>query len=1146
MDSTSSLSPAWRRGFGGHVIGQATGAINDNLFRKVFHAVAAGGLGAAAVGEQEAVQLPALLGLAFILPFLVLAPTAGSLADRCSKRRIMLLVRLAEPLLCLIAALAILLASIPLMIVGIALLGIQSALFSPVKYAAIPELVPPGALEDGNGRLQAVSNLAILGGIALAVVADPRLVAASPLAGWGSTGVVLVVSLLLCALGICATLRIPQLPGRMPERPIDPPLALRRQLRVLGCAPGLVGPALALAGFWGLSAMATVTMDTIVIREFGLGLAEIAGLNVLMAVGLAIGSLLAPRLMVAAAPSGLPLVGGGILSVAILMGGLISGHPEGVAGMRGAWALAGWMTVCGLGGGLLMVPLNVLLQQRAPAQLRGSVFAATGILGTLGLLVGFVVLYVAGIWLSAWQILTLLGALGLVVVVGQGQRLPGQVLICTCTALLRLFYKVEVIADEGLPMTGGAVIVANHISYADGALMFSHLPRRGRFLVFSRYVRAPVVGWPLRAIEAIPIDGDSPARATVDALRQAVAAAQAGAWVVIFPEGKISRNGHVDRFSRGLETIAGKAGVPIIPAYLDGLERDWTARTAIRQRLPRLRRRLRLWLGAPLPPQTTAPAARRAVLHLAHLAAQRRAQEESHNLASAAIAVTRRRPFATAITDAGGSLSRLRLVAVTKAALPLLDLAEDERRVGVLLPPGRGGAIANLALALAGRTAVNLNHTVGPAMLRTLCEVAGLRTIITARAYTSRIGDPDPGPRRVFLEDLLPRLSTLRVLAAMAGTLLCPSRWQARHDGDDVAQIIFSSGSTGIPKGIQLSHRQILANCRVTGPHLGLRRGGETVLSPLPLFHSFGSTVGLWLGLVEGLGIAAHPDPTDATGIGRLAAATGPSFLISTPTFVRGYLRRIEPEQFASLRFAIVGAEPCPPALQEQFQQTYGAELLEGYGCTELGPVISVNVPLCRRDGMIDCGSRSGSVGRPLPGIEVLSVDPETGAIQDPGRDGLLVVRSPARMCGYLDQDERTRAVFVHQGYDTGDIGHIDDDGYIFITGRLSRFAKIGGEMVPLDRIEQLLITALRQHHPEHEGDLAISAVPDTSRGERLILLHTGLPCPVDDLLALADDLPALFRPRPRDCHQVAALPSLGTGKRDLKALKELAQTKSL
>ncbi|MCC7020873.1 MAG: AMP-binding protein [Ardenticatenales bacterium] len=507
---------------------------------------------------------------------------------------------------------------------------------------------------------------------------------------------------------------------------------------------------------------------------------------------------------------------------------------------------------------------------------------------------------------------------------------------------------------------------------------------------------------------------------------------------------------------------------------------------------------------------------------------------DRRTLGAATIARARWRWGRVAVQEQRGDISRLRLAAAALVVRDRLGLAPEERRVGVMLPPGRGGAVVNLALALGGRTSVNLNHTAGEVQIRRMAEMADLRTIVSSRLYLERLGQPALPGRVVLAEDVLGGLSKPAVVWAMLKVIALPSRWLDRARPDDVATIIFSSGTTGDPKGVQLTHRQVLANCGAMVEHVEIAPDSATLLTALPLFHSFGLVPGMWMCLCYGVRIAAHPDPLDATGIGVMAEKSGAGYMISTPTFVRSYMRRVTPEQFKLLRFSVVGAEKCPSELHAAFRAQYpNSVLLEGYGCTELAPVVAGNRP-----GAI----REGTVGWPLPGIEVFTVDPDTLARQPDGMEGLLVARSPARMQGYLGRDDLTAAAFIHGGYNTGDVATIDPEGVITITGRLARFAKVGGEMVPLDNVEGVLRSWLAAHHPDDAVEIAVCAVPDAKRGERLLVLHAGaLPISAHELLASLEGMPTLWRPRQVDFHAVEAIPVLGTGKRDLGALKRMA-----
>lgn len=513
--------------------------------------------------------------------------------------------------------------------------------------------------------------------------------------------------------------------------------------------------------------------------------------------------------------------------------------------------------------------------------------------------------------------------------------------------------------------------------------------------------------------------------------------------------------------------------------------------------------------------------------------AKARADRDPRTLGAAFLHHARRSPRAVAVRDFRGRMGRLKLAGAALALFPLLEVEDEEGSVGILLPPGQAGALANLSLALAGRTAVNLNHTAGEQQMERMCRLADVRTIVSAQMYLDRLGGPKLPGRVLLAEDLLARMSKARVIRQMLRVMVVPAGTIDRSRPAQVAALIYSSGSTGDPKGVQLTHQQILANCDAVMDHLELFPGRDVLATPLPLFHCFGLIPGMWLCLARGFTIAAQADPRDGAALGNLVEEAGATLIISTPTFVRGYLRRIEPSQLATLRFAVVGAERCPAELRAAFKKRYDAELLEGYGATELGPVVAINT---------DDDPRDGSVGRPVPGVEVFTMDPDSSEILPPGETGVLVVRSPARMTGYLDRPDLTEQAFVHGGYDTGDIGRVDEDGFIHITGRLARFAKIGGEMVPLDNLESALLLFMDEHYRDFAVDLALAAVHDKRRGERVVVLHTGLPCPADEAIAALSEWPALYRPRPADFYVVEAIPVLGTGKRDLGAIHRLAE----
>jgi acyl-[acyl-carrier-protein]-phospholipid O-acyltransferase/long-chain-fatty-acid--[acyl-carrier-protein] ligase len=1123
--------PHSSRALPGHLLACAVGASIDNIFRYgvggAFAAIAAAKIADPAAREMQVQAWNNQLMLLFLIPFLILAPTAGSLGDRLPKHWLIRFARLADVAVCAIGLVGIWLQHVPLMLTTVGMLAVISAVFAPVKLAVIPELVTDRELPSANGKLAGITVLAILGGIGLSATS-------------GTPWLLAMVVGALCLLGVIGAWMIPPLTARAPQSPIAMPWSLVRQVRSLSSAPGLWAPALSLAGFWALGAVASLQLVPLVERRFVPQYPDIshywlvAGCALALGIGLVIGSLLAARLLSRAFPAGLPIVGALLAGAGLAAAGWHALHGGSAIGF------AILMVVTGLGAGLWEVPVTMLLQERAPDDRRNLIMGGVTILSNLASILLVVAImplaegHLGTPWTSAdLYLLVGGGTMALALVCAWIYRL--QLAAFAMSGLTRSAWRLTVTGQEHLPERGGVLIIANHLSYADGVALCAKLKRPVRFLVYSKFFKVPVIGFLLRAVGAIPVAAEDGRKALMASIDAAVAALQRGEVVAIFPEGKLTRSGTTDVFKAGLERIASRAQVPVLPVWLDGLYGTWMSR-AVNRAWFKVGRKVDVRIGTPMPSSVSAGEARQAVMELGHVQAQAHAERETRTLGTAAMGLMRQHPRAICIRDAQGTLPNWQALAVARALIPHLELAADEQRIGIVLPPGRAGVLANLALAMAGRTAVNLNHTAGTAGIARMCELAGIRTIITATPYLKRIGEPLLPGRLIKAEELIPRVGKVTVLWQALLCRLLPPSWLVSGKATDVAAIVFSSGSTGDPKGVQLTHQQVLANCRAVRQGLDLQVYQDVILCPLPLFHSFGLVPGMWLGLTHGLSIAAHPDPMDGAAIGKLAQELKATFVISTPTFVRGWMRRIEPEQFKTIRLAVVGAERCPLELKNSFKERYGVELLEGYGCTELAPTVSVNLPEVRRDGEVEKRSKQGSVGRPLPGMTAFTIHPETQVIQPPDTEGLIVIRSPSRMLGYLDRDDLTSKAFIRGGYNTGDIGKVDADGFIHITGRLARFAKIAGEMVPLDHVEALLAAGV----PE-DIELAIAAVPDEGRGERLVILHTGFTGDWNSILNRLEGQPAIWKPRLSDVHLVQALPKLGTGKRDLAGLKALA-----
>jgi acyl-[acyl-carrier-protein]-phospholipid O-acyltransferase/long-chain-fatty-acid--[acyl-carrier-protein] ligase len=468
--------------------------------------------------------------------------------------------------------------------------------------------------------------------------------------------------------------------------------------------------------------------------------------------------------------------------------------------------------------------------------------------------------------------------------------------------------------------------------------------------------------------------------------------------------------------------------------------------------------------------------------------------------------------------------------------------------VGLLLPPTVPSAVANLALALLGKVPVNLNYTASQSLVDSSIEQCGVTHVITSQKVLDKFGITPKGTL-IFLEAARDQVTTADKLYGFVLGKLVPVALLGRflpglrgNDLDETATVIFTSGSTGDPKGVVLSHRNVLSNIHQMNVHIRLLPD-EVVLGILPFFHSFGFTVTIWTVLCLGRKVVYHFNPLDARIVGELCETHGVTMMVGTPTFMRTYLKKCKPAQFKTLVHLLLGAEKLKPELYDEIHSTLGFEPLEGYGCTEVSPVVAVNVlhDVVTPDGRTVAGNQRGTVGRPMPGTSIKTIDADTGDDLKPGATGLILVRGPQVMVGYLNRPEATAKV-IHDGwYNTGDLGYMDADGFLHVTDRLSRFSKVGGEMVPHMAVESAILEAAGTA----ESCVAVTALPDPKRGERLFVLHTdalGIPPAEVQKRLLASQMPRLWVPAADDFIRVEEIPILGTGKMDLRKLKAIAR----
>ena len=712
----------------------------------------------------------------------------------------------------------------------------------------------------------------------------------------------------------------------------------------------------------------------------------------------------------------------------------------------------------------------------------------------------------------------------------------------------RVLYRVTALSPDNVPSQGGALLVSNHVSFVDLLLILTSTRRLVRFLVpqgvCQRWWLRPF----LRYLRVIPLPPESEARGLLRALQQAREAIQQGEVIGLFAEKSVSRIGVMLPFRRELERIMEGLPAPIIPVCLDGV---WGSIFSYQQgrffwKVPRrLPYPVTISFGKALPPTATAFEVRTAIQELNTDAwpHRRRTMKPLHR---AFVQRARRCPLRFAWADA--RVPRLTFAgALTKTVFLARRLRSHwagQEMVGILLPPSVAGALVNFAALLMGKVPVNLNYTLSEESLASCARQCHLQTILTSQAFLDRVKVKLP-VRTLLLEEIAAQPRLGEKLGALALAWFTPSGALERAVGraqpgslDDLATVIFSSGSTGEPKGVMLTHYNVASNAEQLGQLLDFEPQ-DRFLGILPFFHSFGFTATLTAPAVLGVGVAFHPNPLDAKPIGELVRRYELTYLMATPTFLQLYLRSCDPGDFGSLRFAMVSAEKLPDWLANAFEEKFGLRPVEGYGCTECSPAVTCGTHDVRGPGVRQMGSRRGSIGQPLPGVSVRIVSPDSGEPLPVGQPGLLLVRGPNVMRGYLGQPEKTAEVLRDGWYVTGDIATLDEDGFLQITDRLSRFSKIGGEMVPHVKIEQKLHEAAGVT----EITFAVRGVTDAKKGERLIVLNT---LPEDRLQELLKKLPQLglpnlWVPRRNQFFHVDTLPRLASGKMDLCTIRELA-----
>ncbi len=1103
-------------------------AFNDNFLKNALVALIV-----YVVASENSGLLVQAAGAIFIAPFFFLSGIGGELADRYDKAMLARRMKLAEIAASGLAALGFAMHSIPLLMAALGLFGVIAALFGPIKYGILPDHLKTEEIPAGNALVEGATFIAILLGTAVGTKAavdsgDPTLVA--------------VLIMVLAAACWISAVFIPKGPEGAPNLRVDPNIfaSTVRLVRLLREDDRLWRGTLAVSWFWLFGAVVLGLLATMVKTRLG-GNEDLYILAMaVFAIGIAAGSALAAflahgRIVLLPTPLAAVLMAVFTLDLGVATLGATPGPtPVGPAEfLASAQGLRIMIDLAGLAAsaGLFVVPVFAAVQIWSGEDRRARVIAGGNVIQAALMVAGSVgagLLQGAGV--SEAQILLGLGAANLVVAVLVLRALPINVLNDVLSILYRGIWRMEVRGVENLAKAGPNCIVAlNHVSLADGGLALALLEKQPVFAIDHAFAEKWWIKPLLKHTRAMPLDPTKPM-----ATRSLIQAVQRGETLVIFPEGRLTVTGALMKVYDGAGLIADKSDAMVVPVRIEGLEAtpfSYLSAEQVRRRwFPKVVVTILEPVKLAVDPELKGKARRQAAgaaLYGIMSDLVFRTTSTDRTVFEAVVASAKKHgPGRAAVEDPiTGVLSAKRvLVGAAVLGRKLAVLSKPGDAVGVMLPNANAVAPVILGLMSAGRVPAMINFTSGPANILAACRAAKVETVLTSRAFVekARLEAFVEAMRRevkvVELEDVRPTIGLfdkLRGLFAWDRPLV-PGR------ADDRAAILFTSGSEGTPKGVVLSHGNILANAAQAAARIDFGRT-DKVFNVLPVFHSFGLTAGLILPLVSGVRLYLYPSPLHYRIVPELIYGSNATILFGTDTFLAGYARSAHPYDFRSLRYVLAGAEPVKETTRRTYAEKFGLRILEGYGVTETAPVLAINTPMF---------NRFGTVGRVMPGMEV-RLEPVPG-VEEGGR---LHVRGPNVMMGYLRADEPGVLVPPPEGWhDTGDIVTIDREGFVTIRGRAKRFAKLGGEMISLAAVEALAADCW-------PGALSVvAALPDPRKGERLLMFTERRDATRSAFQAFAKSKGASEMMIPSEIVHVDRVPLLGSGKVDYGAVKALAE----
>jgi len=1108
-----------------------------------------------------------IINALIIIPFLLLFTVSGYLSDKYNKKNIIIYGAISSFILSILMVISYMSENFYFAMFSLFLLAIQSAVYSPAKFGLILDIYGKKYLSRGNAALQSISIVAILFSIAIASLIFENFYNANNLQIFTTKEELLTAILPLtyyilpiAFLEMMASLLILRKMNtsytkneflKINSKELFQGKLLTKNIKIISSNDVIFLSVIGLSVFWGIS-QATMAVFPSFAKMY-LNITDVFIINGVIGasgIGIAIGAIIYSRISKHYIEIGtIPLASFG-MALTLYISTIV----------ESPLLLGITFLFFGIFGGIFVVPLNALIQFNAKKKVLGTILAGNNWFHSLSMFLMLAMTTTVSYYnldpLNTVYLILLITIIGTLYTV---YKLPQSLILLFLKTIVGLKYKLEVNGVKNIPSSGGILLLGNHISWIDWAVVLMAVPREVKFVMDKPIYEKWYLTWILKMFKVIPISNSS----SKSAIQRIAKELDDGSVVVLFPEGAITRNGHLGEFKRGFEKILEltTTDVKVIPFYIRGLWESMFSRASkkfiessktnsVTVSFSRIMRK----------ENANIVSVKQGVINLS----TKSWQEHIQNL----------KPLNETIFDRLKELSNNMIFADSTglnlsgnkflcASILFKDLLKNEikcQNIGLLMPSTAAGAFINYTILMMGKTAINLNYTSEIESLKYAINSAEIKTIIASRKFIEKLQSKGISLKEIldiveviYVEDLKPKISKAKASITFLSVKLLPSfLLKAIHltktNKDDTVLILFSSGSEGKPKGVELTGDNILGNAQQIANIINVS-DDDIFLGSLPLFHAFGIVVTTYLPLIEGIKCVAHPDPTDGLGIGKLVSQYKATIMCGTSTFYRLYAKntKIHPLMFESLRLVVSGAEKLREDVKIDFKKRFGKDILEGYGTTETSPVATCNLPdVLAPDYSVQVGHKTGSVGMAIPGTTIKIVDPQNFKELNTNEEGMILISGIQVMKGYLNDEEKTKkALKTIKGktyYITGDKGRIDENGFLTIVDRYSRFAKLGGEMISLSAIEDK-ISKIIDIPDGSLIDFITTNIEDEKKGEKIILLISNVN--EEYILGLKEKILRNFENKlmiPSEIIIVEEIPKLGTGKKDFNKAKQLAK----